>query len=596
MNEDPEDEIVVSSKKMSAPAVTADQGENGNIVDVDMGLDSKNTAKATPKGKELRPKRKRTSLYGTLSEDKMDSDLLAYTTDDFADSSIVGAKPFKDARTPLKDSKVTSVTLGVWRESEAPDPDKHVVKGFIDSRDRLRTRIQQHNKAGELITGKWPLKPGPGGSWTTFHNIIFDSHLVHLDQHQVKEYVKIRAQAVGESPEDDSTANIKLAVQQAIKACQNRGPPPEGSLPPLIAYGAEIPEHARIVYPRAEKRRRAALQENSGQSTLTSQHAQSEPPFSEAPLPELPGHRPTKILLGYWKHSSEPSDKDKHAVFGILGNNDMFRVKVGRETRDGRPMQGNFPQGAGALWIHNGDWIPESYLEGLARDELKEYARVRQYQIDHGEHGEEVEANIQLAIIEGKNRARILASKGKTNGSSTAASSTAAGFANDRYASETRQAPSKRLAHHPLVPATARQPSQTPTFRAANRSSGVDPRLERANNLASRAVSHIEANQARVERREAALVEAQRQANGAQEPSPDSRFRDNISRLNNVWSSQEAHRIRTGGEDAKMYMGIKYERKKNGPFQGKLVSQGSIISIDGEDYVEYRVLTKPTFI
>jgi len=62
-----------------------------------------------------------------------------------------------------------------------------------------------------------------------------------------------------------------------------------------------------------------------------------------------------------------------------------------------------------------------------------------------------------------------------------------------------------------------------------------------------------------------------------------------------VWQDQESNRIKAGAEDAKMYMGIKYERKQNGPFVGKLVSQGTIISIDGEDYVEYRVLTKPTF-
>jgi hypothetical protein len=48
-------------------------------------------------------------------------------------------------------------------------------------------------------------------------------------------------------------------------------------------------------------------------------------------------------------------------------------------------------------------------------------------------------------------------------------------------------------------------------------------------------------------------------------------------------------------EDSKMYAGTRYERKQTGPFAGKLVSNGAIINIDGEDYVEYRVLTKPSF-
>lgn len=48
-------------------------------------------------------------------------------------------------------------------------------------------------------------------------------------------------------------------------------------------------------------------------------------------------------------------------------------------------------------------------------------------------------------------------------------------------------------------------------------------------------------------------------------------------------------------DGAKTCNGVTYERKDYGPFSGKLVSRGAIITIDGEDYVEYRVLTKPSF-
>lgn len=46
-------------------------------------------------------------------------------------------------------------------------------------------------------------------------------------------------------------------------------------------------------------------------------------------------------------------------------------------------------------------------------------------------------------------------------------------------------------------------------------------------------------------------------------------------------------------QDAKVWRGMKYERKAQGPFASWLVSQGTIITIDGEEYVEYRVLIKP---
>ncbi|KAK3933717.1 hypothetical protein QBC46DRAFT_275236 [Diplogelasinospora grovesii] len=84
-------------------------------------------------------------------------------------------------------------------------------------------------------------------------------------------------------------------------------------------------------------------------------------------------------------------------------------------------------------------------------------------------------------------------------------------------------------------------------------------------------------------------------ADGSAGSSNKTQFQDNIQRLTKVWAAQEANRLKASGgtEDAKVYMEVKYEGKQNGPFQGKLVSQGTIISIDGEDYVENRVLIKP---
>jgi PDZ domain-containing secreted protein len=78
-------------------------------------------------------------------------------------------------------------------------------------------------------------------------------------------------------------------------------------------------------------------------------------------------------------------------------------------------------------------------------------------------------------------------------------------------------------------------------------------------------------------------------------------LKHNIKKLNKVWVAQQAATAPSAGglahdqNEVKYHNGIKYERKQNGPFQGKLVSQAQILSIDGEDYVEYRVLTKPSF-
>lgn len=74
-------------------------------------------------------------------------------------------------------------------------------------------------------------------------------------------------------------------------------------------------------------------------------------------------------------------------------------------------------------------------------------------------------------------------------------------------------------------------------------------------------------------------------------------LRNNIKKLNKVWVAQQAATLpgTPPNDEVKYHNGIKYERKPSGPFQGKLVSQAQILCIDGEDFVEYRVLTRPVF-
>lgn len=68
-----------------------------------------------------------------------------------------------------------------------------------------------------------------------------------------------------------------------------------------------------------------------------------------------------------------------------------------------------------------------------------------------------------------------------------------------------------------------------------------------------------------------------------------------IQHLNRLCACQEALRAESGAEDAKIYSAIKYKYMVKGLFKGQLVSQGTIIEIGEEDFVEYRVLLKPSF-
>ncbi|KAK0634633.1 hypothetical protein B0T17DRAFT_586385 [Bombardia bombarda] len=585
------------------------------------------------------PKRKRTSLYPDLNEDNTTRSATPARED--AEVRQKAARPAKTHGI----GGVKGVTLGYWRDSQPPNPiDKHSVIGFIDVRDRLRTRIQPTTRDGRNIAQEYPLPPGPGGSWVTFEKVAFDTPLVNLDHYQVKEYVKIRAETVrkDETPEEKAKLD-DAAIKEAIHRVQTN-PPPETAVPPAIAYGPQIPEHAQLSNRPDTKKRRLAGSYGSASST---------PAVNPHPIDNIPGTRPTRILLGYWKQSSEEDPFDKHAVYGILGANDMFRVKLMRETRSGRPIQGNFPVGAGGLWIHWDEVEFEPHLKHLSRPEIKEYCRVRQRQQDEGESSADYVGNIQRAVVEAQQR--VAHSLAGTNGGTPAArkeepprasvpppiAMKGSSFTNDsnggggydessfdgqqgssmsaQAAAAAAAGPKRELMPHELrhprrhengINPRGRHSLPDVELRAANRPQSADV-LERTNTIARREIARVEQAQIRAEQRaatrESAGVAAAAAAaagasgdavSGEQQPaapSNKSMFQDNVSRLNKVWAAQEANRIKAGAEDAKMYMGIKYERKQNGPFQGKLVSQGTIISIDGEDYVEYRVLTKPTF-
>lgn len=588
------------------------------------------------------PKRKRTSVFNDLSESKME---MPGSGTDAKPAPPLFMKP-KPARQSL--GGVKGVVLGQWRDSPVPDLEsKHAVIGFIDVRDRLRTRIQPFTLSGEPVSSEFPLPPGPGGSWVTFERVIFTPHLVGLDHFQVKEYVRLRTEVFEDTDEERRIAE-KAAVSEAIQRVKDNPLFLNPTVQPAMAHGPDLPEP--LSPGRQDNKRRrvsggfavinpgpsanGAHDQQSNQTALQSPQSATSAGF---PGP-LPGTRPTRIVLGYWRGSSEIDVVNRHAVYGILGQNDMFRVKVVRETRDGRFVDGNFPTGAGALWIQWEEVEFDPHLKPLTRQEIKEYCRVRQYQLDQGETSDERADNEISAVSEAQTRAgagyKHIPQQQQQQQQQSGPSSIA-GLASDSVPFEQTNGKTAVNGGHELRQSrrtdsraegrTPRQSLNETDIRASARVDSEEPRsasrlqnpegLERANALARREIARVEAAQGRADRhavnREraaavasdataAAAAAAVAAATGSPGPAyTNGRSRihesEDMQRLNRVWARQESLRMKAGSEDAKMYDGIKYERKTTGPFMGKLVSQGTIISIEGEDYVEYRVLTKPSF-
>ncbi|KAF5973457.1 hypothetical protein FCOIX_8775 [Fusarium coicis] len=513
------------------------------------------------------------------------------------------------------------VIIGYWRDSEAPTVDlKHAVIGFIDVREQFRTRIQPTTLSGETITDEYLLPPGPGGSWVIFDKIVFLDHLAGLDQPQVKEYVKIRAEAIwaGEL-ERERVAAEKAAVKEAVRRANLNSTAEHRTNPPQLAYGVDLPEH--LQQNRDAKRRRTsggfapANPPPSNGSVI--EHTPIQPaPGGPQPLRHtvdpLPGTRPTRILIGHWAKSNSPDPRDRHAVYGMLAKNDMLRLLL-QETRSGRLAEGDFPAKPGWQWIAFEKVAFEPHLKNLVRNEIREYCRVRQYQIDMGEKEEERTSNETKAVNEAQARAagtnykapallRLPCDYGEESDQLGRM-----GYGGHELRQSRRVAAARAEARQsyididtPPQPAPARRQSTGRTSLNSNA-------IERRSAIAEREIARAEQAQNRaqmqaVNRERAAAAAAQAaQAAAAKIPGiavngrQQLHERDEMQRLNKVWARQESLRLRTNAEDAKMYAGVKYERKTQGPFTGKLVSQGTIINIDGEDYIEYRVLTKLSF-
>ncbi|KAG6019822.1 hypothetical protein E4U41_003070 [Claviceps citrina] len=614
---DLEDEIVVKDRDTRpSPKSIGPEASEGNEDEV---MDDAPDAA----GGSHYPKRKRTSIFNDLSESKLES---AHTAvPERSPTSPDSFTKFKPNRQSLGGPGVKGVLLGTWRDSEVPEEEKkHAVIGFIDVRDRLRTRIQPNTKEGESLAEAYPLPPGPGGSWVTFERVIFSDHLVGLDHFQIKEYTRIRSDVAPEETEEQRMAAETAAVQEAIRRVKERPALENPVQLPAIAYGLEMPEHLQSAARPDPKRRRVssgfaainpAPQESGLEPSLPGHQQTMASHQSRFSIDPLPGTRPTRILIGHWKPSSEIDPKDRHAVYGILGQNDMFRVKVVRETRDGRFVDGNFPAGAGALWIPYEEVEFEPHLKALNRQEVKEYCRVRQYQLDHGETSAERIENETKAVYEAQTRAGTMPYKQPPHNLIVPSFTAHPQGDDDRMGGrppynghELRQ--SRRAEPRPI-----RASMNEHDFRAS-RMHSVET-AERTNALARREIARAEAAQGRADRhavhreRAAAAVAADAANAAAAATAAASNLpiehhhnangrimfheSEDMQRLNKVWARQETLRMKGGPDDIKIYDGVKYERKSTGPFMGKLVSQGIIISIDGEDYVEYRVLTKPSF-
>jgi hypothetical protein len=322
------------------------------------------------------------------------------------------------------------------------------------------------------------------------------------------------------------------------------------------------------------------------------------PPPKEEPKGQAGGDKTdkAKILLGYWKHSSEINPVDKHAVVGVLGNNNQLRPRLIKESRYGVEVIGNHPPGAGGVW-RNWDEIEfEPHIRHLTRAQLKEYVRLRQQHKEAGETPQAEEANQIKAVKQAE----------------------AAVEAGDQpaIADFVQPAPAQKEVLDPAGPEVKPTPQKRPrarlssvSLKEANRPKRT-PTVEQMNARAQHHVANAEVIQQRrnSQRVSAAAASASSPplSTAASSPAPPlpggpANVNPNASRrvldqamggMQRNWAAQAEAAAREGVDDARVYLGTRYEFKGSGDFAGMYATHSTVITIGDEEFVENRVLRK----
>jgi hypothetical protein len=278
--------------------------------------------------------------------------------------------------------------------------------------------------------------------------------------------------------------------------------------------------------------------------------------------------KPTGVLLGYWADSDSPLVEDKHAMYGVISGHDCLRVKVQRVTRDGRYVDGNFPLGAGAMWCNYDKVIFEPHLADLTRQQMKEYTRIRLN--DHAQLQDETDEERKLNEAKAVAQAKEIAARD--------------GLSDKPIVQKA-----------PTLEMETRHSARSEQKSLARQQANANAEMERTRKQKKEASE----KQHEKTRKEIALNEASVQGAAQHE------LKNNMKKLNRIWKAQQTVTTPQAeastsmpplpSEEVKYHNGIKYERKQTGVLQGKLVSAAQILTIDGEDYIEYRILTKPAF-
>lgn len=296
------------------------------------------------------------------------------------------------------------------------------------------------------------------------------------------------------------------------------------------------------------------------------------------------------VILGHWRKSDVVDESKKHAVVGFLTSRGDLRMLLQPFTTEGESLAQEYPlpYGPYARQIGFSDIVFCSHLKNLHPPQVKEYIRIRSNSnIEAKEERDAANMAAVEAVIRQVNQNQPCGDPLQPH----------------RHASA-----NKSLVDFSTSIQSASSQSPSELIPSSHKSNTADqkPFHTRAPSHSDKSCTHsVEAAQikdaSKVSRdfpSRAGQVRIKTHGNHV-----ESEVSENMSvpaeygptqGRTNLWSSKNTQRLfkRRKIALAEDSFGdvIKYERKQTGPFSGRLVSQGVIVDVDGDDYIEYRVL------
>ncbi|KAG6000101.1 hypothetical protein E4U21_005814 [Claviceps maximensis] len=126
-----------------------------------------------------------------------------------------------------RQADTSRILVGYWRESTEPEPDQHAVYGILSRDGTLRFKVVSETRQGQQIQCKSLLSPGD--SWIIHDEVVLEPHLRDLNRLEMKEYCRVRQSQIDQGEErKDVPANIlssvRLAKQIAEESCGHERP------------------------------------------------------------------------------------------------------------------------------------------------------------------------------------------------------------------------------------------------------------------------------------------------------------------------------------------------------------------------------------